>query len=683
MSDNSFKIGMCGLCGGPCAIGANLKDGRITSVERLKDHPYLSSDICVRGAALKQFLYHPDRIEHPMKRTDEGFVPVSWEEAISDIAARLLKTREESGAKSTIFYAGHPKWYRKPYAELSAAFGSPNFVTESSTCRSATAIANKLVSGGTFLLPDIGGCDVVVYWSGNQSGQDGKLIPTSGLKAKGKKLIVVDSRKTGVSELADLHLQPTPGTDGALALGIANVIISEGLEDKEFIEKYTRGYEEYKDYVLSFSPEKAAGITGVPEEQIREAAHILTSGKVAMKCSNCAYMHSINGVQNLRAILLLLALTGNLGLPGTNIPAMSPPVKLDNFHHFLVDRPDIDEDISGGEFPVWNEIINNEGQCVRLADVILNEKPYRIRNFIAFGMNTGMWPESDRIVEALRKAEFSVITELFWNEACNEADYVLPACASAERDDVVAGKKNRLLFVEHMIDPGDKLPDVEIILRLAHAMDLHGEFIDLPGYDAYLNHIMRKTGITLDELKAAPDGIDIRNSQPRRAFNIDEDIDTPSGKFEFVSSVIEKYEDRPGHDPLPVYSDWREHFTEWDKYPFILVTGSRKPWYFHSRTFRLPWLANLEKHTCLSICSEDAERLGLKAGDKAVLSTPKGQLTYYVMIDDGLKSGVTYVYHDDGEQNVNRIIDRNYLDPISGFPGFRSYVCSIEKAGKI
>ena len=181
MSETVYKIGMCGLCGGPCAIGANIKDGHIMSVEKLKNHPYLPGDICVRGAALKQFLYHPDRIEHPMKRVGSGdeahYVQISWDEAISDIAARLLKTRGESGARSTIFYAGHPKWFRKTYAELVSAYGSPNFVSESSTCRSATAIGMQLVCGSQFLSPDTANCDVYVIWTENQSGQQGNAKP--------------------------------------------------------------------------------------------------------------------------------------------------------------------------------------------------------------------------------------------------------------------------------------------------------------------------------------------------------------------------------------------------------------------------------------------------------------------------------------------------------------------------
>lgn len=152
--------------------------------------------------------------------------------------------------------------------------------------------------------------------------------------------------------MADLHLQLYPGTDGALALSIANVILREGLEDREYIEAYTHGFEEFKAYAENFPPERAAEITGVPAEKIVEAAHMMAGGKVSLRNSSCALAHCVNGVQNLRAVLMLLALTGSLGREGGNLSGNgAPTASLDTFHHLLAQRPDIEDDISGGEFP--------------------------------------------------------------------------------------------------------------------------------------------------------------------------------------------------------------------------------------------------------------------------------------------------------------------------------------------
>ncbi|MGI6071543.1 MAG: molybdopterin-containing oxidoreductase family protein [Lachnospiraceae bacterium] len=678
------KVSICGLCGNKCAFEAEVTDGKLTKTGKLACHPVLPTNICVRGAALKQSLHHKNRLHHPMKRVEKDgqvtYERVSWEEAIGAIADRLIKTRDESGAKSTVFFCGHPKGFRRPLAKLAANFGTPNFCTESSTCHSAMTMAWKLIYGGSDFRPDTANSDVYVIWSNNPAGGNGDNTSITELKERGVKIILVDPHITATANVADLHLQLHPGTDGALALGIANVIISRGLEDRDYIEKYTVGFEEYKEYVKEFTPERVEAVTGIPARRIIEAAKIIANGKTSLKCSSCAILHCINGVQNLRAAGLLLALTGNIGTPGGIMPAAEPVATLDTFHHNLFDRPDLENDISAGEFPVWNELVNNEAQCVNhLANAVLEGRPYRVRNLITFAMNTGMFPRPDKMVRAMEEVEFSVAVDFFWTDACKAADYVLPACMSPELDQVQVGKGNRLIYVEHVIEPGDKLPDVEIILRLAHAMGVHGEMLDLADYEAYMNYSMRKLGVTLDELKAAPEGIEARCASQPKPFNIEDGFATPSGKIEFVSGVMKKYEHLTGHDALPKFRDWRDELPEYKDYTFTLVTGPRKAYYFHSRTFRLAWIDSLEKHTCVAICPEDADRIGVEDGGRVRLITPVGSMEYYAFVDSGLKSGVAYVYHSDGKQNVNLLLQDGIYDPVSGFPNYRSYVCNIEK----
>lgn len=685
MSTTETKIGLCGLCGSSCPIQAQVKDNTILSVQKLEDHPSLNGKLCVRGAALKQFVHNKARIQKPMKRVgsvDSGeYVPVSWEQALDEIAQRLKQTKEESGPQSTVFFCGHPKRYRKVLAELAAAYGSPNFCTESSTCNSAMTMAWKLVCGAQ-LQPDIASSRTHVIWSGNPGAGNGDFSSVAGVKQKGVRLIVVDPRVTATANAADLHLQPYPGTDGALALSIAHVILREGLEAKDYLERYSSGLEEYKAYVAQFPPERGAQITGVAEEKIEQAARIMAEGKVSFRTSSCAVVHGINGVQNLRAALLLLALTGSLGVQGGNVnTAGQPRASLDTFHHLLARRPDV-PDISGGCFPVWDELVGNEAQCVHLADVLLTDKPYRVRNVIMVGANIHMWPRADRLMDGLKRAEYRVVTELFWNEACEGADLVLPACTAPERAYAAVGTDNRLVYIPAMIDPGDKLPDEEILLRLAHKLDLHGPILDLADYDAYLNHIIRGNSVTLEELKANPEGVIARTPKAGRVCSCDTGFQTPSGKVEFASGVLARHTELPGYAALPVYIDWREKTQYGERYPFILCTGARKAHLFHSRTYRMDWISGLEPHPTVSVCPEDAKGLGIGEGDPVSLTTPLGSMEFTVEIDHGVKAGVVHIYHDDPEKNVNFLLDDQYIDPISGFPGYRSYVCRLEKVKK-
>ena len=675
------KLAVCGLCSQGCLIDATVENGRIRSVMKAQGHPHIKGSLCVKGAALKQYVHHPDRLTQPLKRVGpkcsgrDAFVPVGWDEAISAIAQRLLKTRDESGAKSGVFFAGHPKWFRRTLGDLAAVYGSPNYGSESSCCNRAHGMAWDLVYGGNFR-PDTAHCKTFLIWSNNPAySRDGSLAQLRSVQKRGGKVVVVDPRVTPTAAAADVHLQINPGTDGALALAMANVLIREELYDRDFAERYCVGLDSYKAYAAEYPPERSAAICGVSADEIVQTARMIAGGGLSIQISSCSIVHCVNGVQNERAVIMLSALTGSFDRPGGNCSSPVEKAVLDDNHQNLMPRPCIEDDITGGAFPVWQQLVN-EAQCIRLADVILTGVPYQVRNLISFGLNPQMWPEPEKMLMALESLEFLVVTDLFWNEACERADYVLPACTAVERDQVIVGQENRLFYLPAPIAPGDKLPDVEIILRLAHAMGLHSDLLDLPDFDAYLDYILRPTGVSLAELKAAPEGIPARKTKSGRPYSYERGLKTPSGKVEFVSSRLAPY-DREGYSALPQFRDWRALAGDRERYPFLLVSGGRRAQFFHSCTWRVPWLSALEAHPLVFMHPDDIAKCGLSNGDPATVRTPIGALRFTVAADIGVKPGVVHIYHDDPGGNINRLISREWLDPISGFPGFRSSVCAV------
>ncbi len=676
------KLAVCGLCSQGCLIDAVIESDCIRSVMKAQGHPHIKGTLCVKGAALKQYIHHPGRLTRPMKRVGPKgsgeFVPVEWDEAISAIAKRLLESRTESGAKASVFFAGHPKWFRRALGDLAAVYGSPNYGSESSCCNRAHGMAWNLVYG-CCPRPDTAHCRTLLIWSHNPAySRDGSLAQIRSVQKRGGKVIVVDPRVTPTAAAADAHMQIYPGTDGALALAIANILIRENLYDRDFVERYCEGFEEYKAYAAEFPPERAAAICGVPADEIVRISHMIAGGALSILISSCSIVHCVNGVQNERAVIMLSALTGSFDRPGGNCYSSAEKAVLDDDHQNLADRPSPQDDISGGAFPVWQELVN-EAQCIRLADVILTEQPYKVRNLISFGLNPQMWPEPDRMLRALEKVEFLVVTDLFWNEACDRADYVLPACSALERDQVIVGQDNHLFYLPAPLSPGSRLPDVEIILRMAHAMGLHSEILDLPDFDAYLDYILRPTGVSLSELKASPDGLPARKTRCGSPFSYERGLSTRSGKVEFVSTLLAR-QDRGDHSPLPEFRDWRELDGDREAYPFLLVSGGRRPQLFHSCAYRVPWLDALEPHPLVFMHPDDAAKCGLASGDAAEVRTPLGSLRFITTTDIGIKPGVVHIYHDDPEGNVNRLISLDWLDPISGFPGFRSTRCAVRKA---
>ena len=218
-----------------------VEDGKVVSVEGRVENGK-SRGLCSKGAASKQYLYNEERILYPMKRVGERgsgeFERISWEEAYDLIVENLNRVKEQYGAKSVVFYAGYPKWYRPALLRFANAFESPNFCTESSTCFQASDLAWKSVYGNGICFPDLAHTKTLLLWTSNLFHSNtpmGKMYRS--LKERGVKIIAVDPRNTVTVKEADIHLKITPGTDGALALAMAHVIIEENLYDKEFVEK--------------------------------------------------------------------------------------------------------------------------------------------------------------------------------------------------------------------------------------------------------------------------------------------------------------------------------------------------------------------------------------------------------------------------------------------------------------
>lgn len=685
----TVKTGICGLCGGACLVDVYCKDEKVIKVEGNHTLPMSNGRVCVKGAALKQSLYHPDRLLYPMKRVGERgegkFERISWEEALQTITDKMAETKETYGAKATMIYVGHPKWFRPQITEFANGYGTPNLGTESSTCAYALMMACMSTFGRDVRMPmaDLGRCKALCMWGVNPLYSNSVTMGSAFLNAvkRGVKLIVVDPRCTPTSEYAHIHLRPIPGTDGALALGMARVMITEGLQNQDYIDKYTVGYEEYKKYVMEFTPEKVEEITGVPKEDMIAAARLMaTEAPCPIQMSASPVVHNINGVQNARAITLLLALTGTFGVEGGTMPPGPGRVMLrEAFLGTMHERVDAVQDLSHEQFPAWAKLTSQEVQATRIADYIEGKGDYPIRNVISFGMNHHMWPRPDRVEEALKKLDFFVNADMYMTDTSKFADILLPVQTSLEREQVTVLGQNTLYYQGHVVEPmGETWTDMDIIATLAERLGFTiGGDEPIHNNEDYLRKSVSATGLTLEAIKAAPNGIKARNIMPGRTSGQILQVKTPSGKIEFVSSVIGSC-DKYGHEGLPVYHDFREKLPM-EEYPLILTTGSRKPQLFHSRTYRIPWLANLEEYPLVEIHPEDANALDVQDGEKVIIKTPVGSMELTLSINSSCLKGAVNVYHGAGDKDINLLLDDGYLDPISGFPGFKSYCCRLEK----
>jgi anaerobic selenocysteine-containing dehydrogenase len=698
-----------------CGLDCYVKDGRIVKVEGSLENPHSGGTLCAKGAAQRQWVYHEDRLRTPLKRVGPRgsgeMVPISWTEALDTVTENLQRLKAENGPESVVFYCGYPKQLRPFLQRLSFLYGSPNYCTESSTCFTAMAMAWRL-DYGQLGGPDMAHTKLALVWSGNpfhSRTPDARRLMDA--RDRGVKFIVVDPRKSPMAAIADLHLQLRPGTDGALAHAMANVIISEGLYDREFVSEWTRGFDEYRAYVAEFPLDRAERITGVPAGLIQEAAVLYATTKpAAMMPSAAPVVHNTNGVQNQRAAAALVGLTGNFDLPGGNVAQAPSWLEIGGAgfvtreHPFAMPRKwsDMPPRLGADRFPVWTEMVD-QAQAMDIPRQIASGDPYPLHGMVGFGVNYRMFPGSKAWLEAVQKLDFICTVDLFHTDTTKYADIVLPACGSVERSEVRCYPQKYVIATQPVIEPlGESRSDTDIIFGLAeklgldyqkydeNSLDMLGGFLPNgapdfgDAFDAAMDWMLEPSGMKMAELKKHPGGMLVPNPIPVTFKKYEQKgFPTPSGKMEFVSSILEKHSDRDGIEGLPAYNEPKLSPVSAPEvaadYPLVLGTGTRLPMFVHSRTFRLPWTRSLRREAAIDLSPADAARLGIVQGDLVELSTPYDSIQMRANVTDLAGEGVAHMYHDYPEADVNRLLSGDYLDPVSGFPGFKASLCAVEK----
>lgn len=684
---------ICSICNpfSHCGIDAYVKNGRIVKVEGTPENPHNAGTLCGKGAASREYVYHPERLKTPLLRTGEKgegkFKPISWTEAMDRIGERLNDIKESPGPESVAFYVGYTKWMRPFVKRLAHSFGSPNYCSESSTCYTATKVA-AMLNYGYFGPPDIAHAKCLLVWSSNPFYTNTSIVHKL-LKARdrGLKIIEVGPLLTPMTSHADIHLRIRPGTSGALALGLAHVMIAENLLDRDFVDNWTHGFEDYKAYVQQFTPQATEEITGVPAKLIEQAARLYANTKpAALMVSASPTVHHTNGVQNHRALTALVGLTGNLDQRGGNYVVPEgylyvPNGLMTRQVEYQQSRPwsEMAPRMALDTYPVWNRFIY-EAQAMALTTQIQNPDPYPIKALVGFGINHRMWPGSDVLYQRLKELDFFVSVDIFMTDTCNVADIVLPACTSFERSELKFYMEDYVIWTRPVIPPlWESRPDVDIIFDLAKRIAPEDTLMQ-QGYRSNMDWILEPSGLSISELEKYPAGYHVPNIQkpPYQKYK-KSGFPTPTGKMELSSSILKE----AGYDPLPVYKEpllspvsTPETAKE---FPLVLTAGARLPLLIHSRTLRLGWIKALSSDPVLDINPRDADARDILQEDPVLLSTPRNTIAVKANVTEKVPPGVINIYHGYSDPEINTLFDVDYLDPISGFPGFKSLLCQVQK----
>lgn len=687
-----IKRTLCDICspGVHCGIDAYVKDGKIIKIEGTKEHPMNKGLLCTKGLCNREYLYRKDRIKTPLKRIGkrgEGkFQPISWDEAYKEIGDKLNKIKCEYGAKHVAFFTGYGKWYRPFLQRFASSFGSPNYGTESSSCSTSAQMAGNVATGRNFTMQDMANAKTYLGWGFNPYySKFLNSVKLTELKEKGLKFIIVDPRITPTTQkIADLHLRIKPGTDGALALGMANLFIQKDLIDKEYIEKHVHGFEEYKEYVKLFDLDRVSKITGVNKEDIVKAIEILSEGPFCINESAAPIVHHQNGFQNYRAMMSLSAITGNYDKVGGNIPKQDYFAgKVGGFEtlekEFVneVLPKNINERIGGERFPLWNEMVT-QFQAMDLPRQMEEKTPYEIKALFCHGINARMFPNSGRVFKTLDTVDFFVNIDLFMTDASKYADILLPACTSFEREECKSYAGGYITYTKKVIETlYDSKSDVEILSELANVMDIDDDLLKA-GYEASIRHMLKGTCVDVDKLKESDLPLKCDDFKPyevglytRQGYN------TNTAKFELKSTIIDKYK-AFGLDALPTYKEFNN---EVDEYSYLLTSGARIPNALHSRLHDVKLSRVLKNEASCDISSLDAKELGVANGDYIKIITKIGSLDVKANITDRVLYKNIHMYQGYREADINSIVCDNF-DPYSGFPAYRSCKCKIEKLDK-
>jgi anaerobic selenocysteine-containing dehydrogenase len=682
---------------GGCGILAHVENGKITKIEGDPDSPLNRGTICAKGLAQIERLDHPDRLIYPMKRMGqkgEGkWKRISWDEALDIIAGKIRETIRQEGEKTISFAQGTPKGLELfLMIRLANVLNIPNIATPGNICHMPRETASNLTCG-FFPIPDYNGNPAcVMVWGSNlfQTNEEG-IIGSQLRQAidQGAKLIVIDPRKTGIASRADLWLQPRPGSDLALALGMLRVMIDEGLYEKTFVENWTKGFQELVHHLQQYPLDRVSEITWIPMEQIVKAAYLFSQTRPACIQWGNALEHNLNSVQCARALLILMAITGNLEVPGGNVNRQGPSIMRAGDLVQIKRFPNKKERIMTPEFHLATRMGFVPSQMIVKA--ILTGKPHPIRMMYVQGGNPLLsYANAKETFEAMKNLDFLAVSEIFLTPTAQVADIVLPAATHFEFDDIghFGLPHGFILARPKIVEPRSECwPDSKILNELGKHLGLAQYFWDDMG--TFLDEILKPAGLTFDDFKTIGilKGEWEYKSYERGGFK------TPSGKVEIFSPQLKEW----GYDPLPTYHELPEspYSTPelFEEYPLIF-TSAKDPFYFHSSNRNISSLRKLSSDPVVLIHPETASRFGIDEGDWVSIETKRGTIQQKAKLNSEinpkvivLSFGWWFPERKDlelsgwKESNLNILTDNGPpYDPAVGSTPLRAVLCRVHKA---
>jgi anaerobic selenocysteine-containing dehydrogenase len=665
-----------------------VRDDKAVTLRGAADHPITRGGLCAKVSHFLERVYHPDRVLYPLKRTGPKgageFTRVSWDEALSDVAARLNRIIDTTGPEAILPYSFAGSQGLLEYCSLDRRFASVVGTSrlERSLCGDTASAGLAVTQGNAKGIDplDLAHSRFIVLWGTNTMTNNLHLWPViRKAQSAGAKIVVIDPLVTKTAAAADWHIRPFPGSDGALALGMMHVIVREQLHDLDYIRSHTKGFEALAARLSDYSPERVSALTGISEDEInRFAIAYATSAPAAIRLM-IGLEHHENGAMMFRTIACLPALIGAWKLRGGGLVRSTFAVLGEMLNFDKLMRPDL----ARSESRVFN--------MARLG-AILNDSALdpKVDALLVYNCNPAVIaPNAASVRRGLEREDLlTVVLDQFVTDTAKYADYVFPASTEIEKLDIVPswGFLNIALNRPAIEPLGESVSNTEFFRRLSKAMGLAEPSL-FDDDETLIRDVLDvehpwMRDVTFESLSengwrrvGVPDGW-----LPFK----DGGFTTASGKLEFHSESLEA----AGFDPLPEFTPPEESPMGdpalFARYPLILIT--KKSSHFLNTSY-----SNMARHRrseepcSIDICPEDAEQRGISDGDTVEVFNDRGKISVTAKVSDRVRPGLIsmpFAWPAQGERNsgVANMLTNDLLSDWGGGAAFHDTLVEVRRA---
>ncbi len=679
----------CYICNQGCDAAVHVKNSEVVLVEGDRSSAVTKGTLCSKGLASRDILYHPDRMLHPMKRTGargEGhWQRITWDEALDEIAYRLSSIEAAFGGESIVLATGTNRGWVRYFMRFANAYGKQWIGPGIAQCFYPRMIGQMLVLGTNAMEnPHYDGTRCMIIWGCNPTNTwPAKAVHMMEARSLGAFMIVIDPVFSEAASKADLWVPLRPGTDAALALGMLNVIIMEGLYDRAFVDRYCYGFEELTQRVMEYPPERVEQITWVPANTIRELARRYATTRPASITQCLSIDQNADTISTARSIAMLAAVTGNIDVAGGNAITMLHRLGArsnDGSGAWLTKRHH-ETRLGNRQYPLLASeacMMTPSAHNHAVWKTILTEKPYPVKAIYCHGSNMLIsYANTKEVTDALMRLDFLVVADLFMTETARIADIVLPAASWMERDYVTQNEQtstNHFHLQQKVAQRGECRTDVTILNQLAARLGFAERMF--PTDEAYFDFVLEPTGLTFDQFKKI--GV-LSTPAAFKKYETDR-FKTPSGKVQLYDERLKAL----GFDPLPAYREPDEGPVSMPQrareYPLILTTGARVPVFRHSELRNIPMLREIAPELLVSINPKTAAALSIDDKDMIVVETMRGSVEAKAYLTEGIDPRVVQVpSHWPDQQNVNHVTDNEHCAPMIGSAQLRCQLCRVRK----